>query len=161
MLFIATIVVSLVNKYDYQNNACIFNTIEDLDFLNDDIVEDDIKDTKLGNLSCASNKSVQVKYDGRNYRLFAYEFNSIEDVFSYGKAVTGNDYQNICERFENNSWCYSEYYAITVIPISSRMFVFQEANVLYVESKGISQKQFNKFIDYLFTNLPQKVDLVI
>lgn len=158
-LCIITITNNLKNQYDFKNNAYIFNTIEDLNFLNDSVVENNVKDKNLKNSSYSSSRSIQIEYEGNNYRLYAYEFSSIEDFFKYGKAVTGNDYRSIYEMGLTSHYYYG-YNAFIFIPISNSMLIFQDANALYVEANGISKKQFNIFLDYLFSNLPQKVELL-
>ena len=159
ILIVITFISNSVNGYDFSENSYIFSTVDDLNFLNESVVESNVKDKNLKDLKYTSSKSVQIKYDEKNYRLFAYEFNSKEDVFAYGKAVSGNDYSDVYERFGKTGWYYSEYKAIILIPLSNKMLLFDNTNVLYVESK-VNKKQFNKFLDYLFTNLPQKVDLL-
>lgn len=160
VLSFVLIIISTADNYDYKNNTYIFNNIEDLDFLNDKVVKSNIEDKKLGNLNYSSSRTVQVEFNGANYKLFAYKFNSRKDVYAYGKAVSGNDYSEMYEKYGKTGWRYFEYYAIVVIPIHDKLLVFDNTNVLYIEGH-VSQKKFNEFVDYLFANLPQKVDILI
>ena len=152
-----TLVTKFTNNYDYQHKTHIFNTVDDLDFLDDAIVGT-IKDKRIAKLAPAASKTVNVEFEGDKYSLYAYEFQSKEDAFAYGKAVSGNNYQKAFETTGDTSGRYYRYSAAVVIPISNQLLVFSENRALYIETKGIKKKQFNKFVDHLFSNLPQKVE---
>ena len=157
LLGAGTVITGLINNYDYRNKTYIFNTVDDLNFLEDKVVET-IKDKHAAKLSYDASRTVKVEFEGDQYSLFAYEFHSSEDTFAFGKAVSGNDYQSAYESSGDTSGRYYHYSAIVVIPISNKLLVFKEKNAIYIETKGIKKKQFNKFVEYLFSNLPQKVD---
>ena len=151
------LVTSLTNNYDYQNKTRMFNTVEDLSFLDDKVV-DTVQDKHIAKLSPAASKTVKVEYEGKTYSIFAYEFQSQEDSFAYGQAVSGNNYQKAYETSGDTAGRYYRYSAAVVIPISNKLLVFNGNNALYIETKSVKKKQFNQFVDYLFTNLPQKVE---
>lgn len=158
VLVFVSIMTNTSNSYNFKNNAYIFETIEDLDFLNDHIVDDNIKDKNLGNLNYSASKCMRIKFDGNNYKLFAYEFNSVEDSFIYGEVVSGNDYQRAYKDTGIISHYYHAHYSFIFVQLSCKVLVLNGTNSLYIEAKGIDHKQLNKFFDYLFSHLPQKVE---
>lgn len=64
------IISSVKNGYDYENESKMFESINDLDFLDEFVIED-IDDIAL---TFTEGKSVQIEYDGGKINIYAYTF---------------------------------------------------------------------------------------
>ena len=85
------IISSVKNGYDYENESKMFESINDLDFLDEFVIEDidDIAST------FTEGKSVQIEYDGCKIKIYAYTFADENVCVDFAEQFTGNKYSDI------------------------------------------------------------------
>lgn len=161
MLFLSlcSLILSIINDYDYKNKTRIFNSIDDLNFIDKYVIEEDIKsyDKIISRyekhlLDC---KNVRIKYNGKKIDIHSYVFKSPEYCLDYAGEVSGNNYY---ELYMRNGRKLSMYYHKQIIFFSEKLLVFSGEKVYVIHSKS-SQKNFNKFIEYFMEQLPLEVQM--
>ena len=167
ILVIVLIAISIImaisaqnNRFDYKNNSYIFGTVNDLSFIDEYVVEENIQlDKHIFNTyeSCLSEyKTVHLDYNGKKINVFAYTFTDTDFCLDYVKDVTGSNYKSL-----NNGNIASYYYKHTSffnIYQSEKLVVFQN-NKCYAISAKMSQDDFNQFVEYFMNNLPVKLEM--
>ena len=69
--------ISLNNQYDYMHDTKIFDTINDLSFIDDYVIENNLEDNQISNDSNANlsqAKQVMIDYKGSKIKIYAYVF---------------------------------------------------------------------------------------
>ncbi len=164
LIFIITIAMALSdehNRFDYKNNSRIFNSTSDLAFLDEYIVEENIKLDKnifdAYEAYFSENKTVLLEYNGNKIYLFAYTFSNTDCCLEYANKVSGNNYKR---NYDGNSISRYYYKTVSLLNIyqSRKLLVFQN-NKAYVISAKISEKDFTQFVEYFMSQLPTKVEI--
>ena len=96
------IIISLINisienknKYNFSDGGYMFNSFEDLDFLEDyktDKKVTDQKATDKGEGCC-----FEVKYNDNTYQIYGYVFQNKEDAWEYANKLTSTNFKSIHE----------------------------------------------------------------
>lgn len=163
LLSVCMMISSVMNGYDYKNNSKIYENIGNLDFLDEYIVEENIKrkDKNIkqfeeGILDC---KNVIVEYDGSKIYIHSYIFKSSESCLDYVRAVNGNDYEELYIKNDGKlSMYYYKHISFLNIYQSEKLLVFSNEKA-YVISAKIPEKDFNHFIEYFMEQLPLEVQM--
>lgn len=150
------------NKFDYKNKSTMFENINDLSFLNEDIVEEsinldeDISDDCESSLS--EKRTVLLEYNGNRIYVFAYVFDTVDSCLEYANKVSGNNYKR---NYEGNDIAryYYKHTSFFNIFQTEKVLVFQN-NQAYVISAKIPEKDFNEFVEYYMSQLPNKVEML-
>lgn len=157
ILIICCVVLMIVDKnnaYDIENKSYIFETMSDLDFLNDnEIIEIDDKhkiDSIIG-------RSVKVKYENKYFNVYAYEFESKEQAWVYAEKISGTDYSSFYEMIKSTNFYYTKTVNILAIYQNRLTMVISENKVLHISSH-CNSKKYAKFLNYLFIRLPLRVE---
>lgn len=157
VLFIVWVVFTVKdenNKYDIKSNSYIFETMSDLDFLNDnEIMEIDDKHE----IGCISRRCVKIKYDNTNFNVYAYEFASKEQAWVYARKINGNNYSSLYKDTNSTNFYYSTTTNIFGIYQSRLTMVISENKVLLISS-NCNSKKYTHFLTYLFEQLPLRVE---
>lgn len=151
---VVAMIVDINNAYDIKNNSNIFETINDLDFLdaNDPVgIEDK---NEIENLN---EKLVKVTYENTDFNIYAYEFDSKEQAWIYAKKISGNNYSTLYETFGETSFHYTKTVNILGIYQKRQTMIVSENKVLLIASSCNSQK-YSEFLGYIFGELPVKVE---
>ena len=151
---------SVNNAYDYKNNSYIFETISELNFLNEYVVEEglnlDKKIAQIASEEIQQSKTVKINYNGSEIYVFAYIFSSVNSCIDYANKVSSNDYQKF---YNGNNLAKYFYYHKSFLNLfqSEELLVFSNEKAYVVKAK-ISDKKFNQFITYFMGELNTKVE---
>ncbi len=91
ILFILVFVFAILTffnplKYHYRD----FSDIQDFDALNSYVLEGELSDSKIKALTPEASYVHYVKYNGKQFRIFAYVFSDLEETICYYEKCTGN-----------------------------------------------------------------------
>ena len=150
------------NQYDYMHDTRIFDTISDLSFIDDYVIEDNLEDKQISNVSnenLLQSKQVMIDYNGRKIKIYAYVFSNTKDCLEYAQDVSGNYYEDIYIR-KNGKMSWSYYKGVSFLGLfqSEKLIVFSEEKAYVIKAK-ISQKKFNEFIEFFMEQLPLEVQI--
>ncbi len=154
------ILSSIKNRYDYENESRMFETIDDLAFIDEYIVEQNINDEDISDANEAyflESKTVTIEYNGNKINVFAYTFESTEYCIEYANKASGNNYKNLYSGDDISQYYYKHTSFINIVQ-SEKLLVFSNEKA-YVISAKISEKDFNEFIKYFMNHLPTKVKI--
>ena len=161
IIIFCMMISSINNNYDYENNSKMFEKIEDLNFLDQYVVEENIEldkhAIKVGKENIIGNKTVSIEYNGDKISIFAYVFSNSVYCLEYASEVSGNDYANFYDSDSITKYCYRYKSFLNIFP-SEELLVFSREKA-YVISAKISEKDFNDFIEYFINQLPIELEM--
>ena len=134
ILFFVSVIWFLVSnpiRINYRN----FSNIQDFDALNSFILEDELTDGKIQALIPESSFVHYVKYNGKDFRVFAYVFQNQEETICYFKNCTGKS-----QTVESN-------FSFSSNGFRSSFIAFQNCCVYRVE--GGSPRSVIEFVEYV------------
>lgn len=147
----------LLTHYDYDNKTRMFNTVDDLSFINEYIVEEDIKldDAITDELKTyvLESKTVTIEYEGHKIDIFAYTFESTENCIEYATKVSGSDYNYFYTGDSISMFHYDG--NANIFGATEKLLVFSNEKAYVIKSE-MPTNNFNKFIDYFMNQLPIK-----
>ena len=155
--FIICLVFSLTsirNRFDYESNSRIFDSISDLDFLNEFALDESIKDKYISDIEFDDSRTVLADYNGNKIRIYAYDFSSVENCLEYAENVSGNNYL-YSYNGEDIAWYYYEF---SLFLLNERLLVFYNDKA-YVLSARLSEQEFNEFVVYFMSKMPTAVQI--
>lgn len=159
ILSFCMMIVSTKKRYDYRNNSRIFETIEDLDFIDEYVVEENINlDNNILEEYVSESKTVSIEYNENEINIFAYVFTDIEHCLEYAQKVSGNNYKKTYSG-GNIARHYYKHTSFLNMAQTEKLLVFSNEKA-YVITAKISDKKFNEFITYFMGQLPIKVEMV-
>lgn len=155
--------LSIKNSYDYKNNTRMFETVDDLAFIDEYVVEENIRldDVILDTFEeyLLENKTVTIEYNGIKINIFAYTFESTECCIEYANKVSGNNYKPFYSGDD-----ISEYYHeldSNLISQREKLLVFsnEKAYVISVKMTVKELSEFREFIEFFMNQLPIEVKI--
>ena len=152
---------SINERYDYKTKSRMFESIDDLSFIDEYVIEEDIKldDDILDAYESyfSESKTVTIEYNGNKIYIFAYTFESTDHCIEYAKEVSGNNYKHLYSGDDISQYYYKHTSFLNIFE-SEKLLVFSNEKA-YVISAKISEKAFNEFIEYFMNQLPTKVEM--
>ena len=156
-LLVANLIVDAKFAYDYENGSYIFDTIDDLNFLNDYVVDMEVEDVNVGELRYTASKVACIEYKGQYFNLFAYEFESAEDALTYASTVAGTDVKQALEAANAQSGHFNSSMTSLLGSRITKITMINQNKVLHVLISGLGKKLEYEFITWLMSNLPTQV----
>lgn len=146
---------NLFNK-DVFNNCKTFSTLDDFAFLTEYANETKYDKEQAGGVTPLNQVRYEVTYEKVNYTVYAYEFASKSDCYKYVKSLTGTDYNSVEEQSKRTEFTF--YKSASFIGFFQHVdsYVITETKVMRV-SANANNKTYNKFMQFLFANLPTAV----
>lgn len=158
-LIVSGIIVSHKYSYDYKNDAYMFNSIDDLRYLDEKMAEIDLKDKFLDNLSYVAAKTIRVNFNGKDFDVYAYEFATANDAIKYAERVSGKNISKSLEYIGKENLRFGSSFGILYTKVKSSMGIISDNKVLRYEVRNVSHKKEFEFTQWLMLNLPQKIEL--
>lgn len=143
------------NTYDYKDKSYIFESISDLDFLNE-YQKDEIEDKSLKNEKIVDSKNISMTYENKVFNFHAYIFESLDDTISYASRVTGNKYEALVK---DNELSMYYYYSKSFLGLgtTSQTLIFSNDKAYYFNS-SCSSSVYSSFTEFYMSNLIIKVE---
>ena len=112
-----------------------------------EILDEKPRDKKLGSLQPVASKTLELRFEGENYKVFAYEFAGANDAFEYYRSCSGE--RGVAQRL---------YLSSQKSFLGRTEFVACYGNCAY-RVQGGSLAEFSRFIDWLGRDFPIDIRL--
>lgn len=147
---------NLYNK-DVFNNCKTFSSFDDFAFLSKHSNDTTYDKEQANDVMPLNQVRYEVTYEKVNYTVYAYEFTSKDDCYKYVKILTGTDYNSVEEQSKRTEFTY--YKSASFIGFFQHVdsYVITETKVMRVQGNA-NNKTYNKFMQFLFANLPTAVE---
>ena len=143
------LISSIKNRYDYENKSRMFESINDLDFLDEFVIED-IDDIAK---NFTEGKSVQIKFDGEKINVYAYKFADNKSCRNFAEEISGNEKEiyvldrfGICYKLGKDSKTETRYKEKIVRIITYFVFSIESILILATSSKFIHLPQLSHIL---------------
>ena len=146
---------SIRNLYDYENESRIFDSIDDLSFIDEYVIKSPIIDSYKPYFS--ESKTATIEYNDKKINIFAYTFENIEHCVEYASNVSGNRYETLPSGDDISLYYYRHRSFLNMFQ-SEQLLIFSNEKA-YVISAKIPEKVFNEFIAYFMHQLPVQVQM--
>ena len=161
IMIIVTVITGI--KYSFlKTDLYIFDTIDDLDFLDEKVTDFELEDKRIGNLQYNASKTVRAKYKGKSFDVFAYDFATTDDAIAYAEKATGKNVSKVFEYSQISNGRFGSSYTYMFVYHKSYLLVISQNKVLYMNTRYVGgPKAEYEFVCWMMDNLPTKVDVRI